>query len=107
MKTNLSEQGAVTYIMVTESQLKQVAEDSARSVLEKFGIATEEVKEKLQVEDRAEYRPLVYWMNKLNVNRSTLWRWEKDGLVTPKRVGKKLFFRQQDFDQMFAKSKED
>lgn len=103
MKTSLSEQGAVTYIMVTEAQLRQVAEDGAKSILEQFGLSAERVKDKLTVEDKGEYRPVVFWMEKLKVNRSTLWRWEKDGLITPKRVGKKVFFRQQDFDDMFAK----
>ena len=100
---NTPEQGTMTYIMVTEAQLKQVAEDGAKSVLERFGILTDEVKENFHVDDKSEYRPLAYWMEKLRVNRSTLWRWEKDGLITAKRMGKKVFFRQRDFDEMFAK----
>ena len=34
---NNQQQGAVTYLMVTEAQLRQIAEDSAKSVLEQFG----------------------------------------------------------------------
>lgn len=99
---NNQQQGAVTYLMVTEAQLRQIAEDSAKSVLEQFGISGNEVRDKLTVDDKDEYRPLVYWMGKMHVNRSTLWRWQKDGLITPKYVGKKLFFRQRDFDEMFT-----
>lgn len=96
------EQGAVPFILVTEAQLRQVAEDGARSVLERFGIKTDEVKEKFHSQDKSEYRPLAYWMERLGVNRSTMWRWEKDGLITGKRMGKKIYFCQRDFDAMFA-----
>ena len=102
MKENNQQQGAVTYLMVTEAQLRQVAEDTAKSVLEQFGISGEQVREKLVVDDKDEYSPLIYWMSKMHVNRSTMWRWQKEGLITPKYVGRKLFFRQRDFDEMFA-----
>lgn len=101
-----TQQGALAYIMLTEAQLRQIAEDGARTVLERFGINVDEVHEKLLLDDKDEYKPISYWMKKLNVTRTTLWRWQKEGFISPRYVGKKLFFRQSDFDEMFAKKGE-
>lgn len=91
--------------MLTEAQLRQVAEDGARTVLERFGVNTEEVRDKLILDDKDEYKPVSYWLKKMDVNRTTIWRWQKEGLITPRYVGRKVFFRQTDFDQMFARQK--
>ena len=99
------QKGALAYIMLTEAQLRQVAEDGARAILEKFGVNTEEVRDKLILDDKEEYKPVSYWLKKMDVNRTTIWRWQKEGLITPRYVGRKVFFRQTDFDQMFVKSK--
>ena len=96
------QKGALAYIMLTEAQLRQVAEDGARTVLERFGVNTEEVRDKLILDDKDEYKPVSYWLKKMDVNRTTIWRWQKEGLITPRYVGRKVFFRQTDFDQMFA-----
>ena len=103
---NAENNQGTTYYVVSESQLRQIAEDGAKSVLQQFGIDTDGVREKLLQNDKDEDRPVAYWISKLNVNRTTIWHWQKDGLITPKYVGKKLFFRQRDFDEMFAQRKE-
>lgn len=97
------QQQSVAYFMVTEDQLRQVAEEGARFVLEKYGVNTDEIREKMVINDKDEYRPVSYWLKKLDVTRTTIWRWSRDGLITPRYVGKKLFYCQADFDQMFAK----
>lgn len=97
------QQQSVAYFMVTEDQLRQVAEEGARFVLEKYGVNTDEIREKMVINDKDEYRPVSYWLKKLDVNRTTVWRWQRDGLITPRYIGKKLFYCQADFDQMFAK----
>lgn len=99
------QQQSVAYFMVTEDQLRQVAEEGARFVLEKYGINTDEIREKMVINDKDEYRPVSYWLKKMGVARTTIWRWVQKGLIEPKYVGKKVFFRQRDFDEMFAKSK--
>lgn len=45
-------------------------------------------------------KPLNYWIKKLNFNRSTLFRWENNGLIKPTRLGGKVYLRQSDFDNM-------
>lgn len=44
-----------------------------------------------------ELRPLSYWCHTLKVDRVTLWRWAKEGRITPTKVGKRTFYRQSDF----------
>ena len=107
MKTTITEQqqGAVTYYMLTDSQLRQLAEEASKSVLAKCGVNTEEVREKMLMDDKSEYKPISYWLKKLDVNRTTVWRWAREGKIIPTYMGKKIFFCQADFDQMFAKSK--
>lgn len=46
-----------------------------------------------------ELRPLSYWCDTLKVDRVTLWRWAKEGRITPTKVGKRTFYRQSDFMQ--------
>lgn len=36
----------------------------------------------------------------LGVNRSTLWRWEKEHYLTPLAVGKKKLYRKQDINNL-------
>lgn len=36
----------------------------------------------------------------LNVDRSTLWRWEKEGLLTPMRVGRKVYYEKKEIEQL-------
>lgn len=42
----------------------------------------------------------------LGVSKSTLWKWEKAGMLIPLRLGKKVLYKQSDIDEMlrFGKS---
>ena len=35
---------------------------------------------------------------RLGVDPSTLWRWERDGYLTPTRIGRKVFYKQADIE---------
>jgi len=96
----------VTYYTVTKEQLDYFGKEIAKNVLMEFGVEFDEVKAKFTPDRKNEYMPLDYWLQKLNVNRTTVWRWQKQGLLTPRYVGKKLFFRQIDFDELFEKPKQ-
>lgn len=84
------ESGADAVMMVTASQLRDFAEYVMNKQRES------DVRENLA--DREELRPLEFWVNKLNVNRSTLWRWEQQGKVTPTRLGGKVYYKASDFN---------
>lgn len=47
---------------------------------------------------REQLRPLEYWLRTLNVGRTTLWRWEQQGKVTPTRIGGKVYYKETDFE---------
>ena len=98
-------QSGVTYFTLTKEQLYDYAKEVAKNVLSEFGVNFDEDKAKFTPDRTKELRPLSYWLKKLNVNRSTVWRWQKQGLLTPRYVGKKLFFRQLDFDELFERQK--
>ena len=95
----------VTYYTLTKEQLNDYAKEVAKNVLMEFGVEFDEVKAKFTPDTKNEFKPLDYWLKKLNVNRSTVWRWQQQGLVTPRHVGRKLFFCQADFDLLFANQK--
>lgn len=93
----------VIYHTFTDEQIKGLVEEAVTTTLQKFGVDFDDAKARFTPDTKDEYKPLSYWLQKMNVNRSTLWRWQKEGRITPRYVGKKLFFRQRDFDEMFAK----
>ncbi len=95
----------VTYISLTKEQIYDFAKEVAKNVLMEFGVEFDKEQAKFTPDTKNEYMPLEFWLKKLNVNRSTVWRWQKQGLVTPRYIGKKVFFRQIDFDECFNKAK--
>ena len=88
---NALESGADMVMMITASQLRDFAEYVMNKQRES------DARENLA--DREELRPLEFWVNKLNVNRSTLWRWEQQGKVMPTRLGGKVYYKASDFQR--------
>lgn len=86
---NALESGADMVAMITASQLR----DFAEYVMERQ--REQDARENLA--DKEELRPLEYWCDKLNVSRSTLWRWEQQGKVMPTRLGGKVYYKASDF----------
>lgn len=95
----------VTYYTLSDEQLRDYAKEVAKNVLMEFGVEFDKEQAKFTPDTKNEYKPLDFWLKKLNVNRSTVWRWQKQGLITPRYVGKKLFFCQADIDELFAHQK--
>lgn len=96
----------VTYYTVTKEQLDYFGKEIAKNVLMEFGVEFDEAKARFTPDTKDEYKPLDYWLQKMNVNRTTVWRWQKQGLITPRYIGKKVFFCQADFDELFERQKE-
>lgn len=84
------ESGADAVLMVTATQLR----DFAEYVMER----QREQAARESLAEREELRPLEYWADKLNVNRSTLWRWEKQGRIQSTHIGGKVYYKASDFD---------
>lgn len=99
-------QPSVIYYTLTEAQLYDYSREFAKNILLDFGVTFDDVKAHFTPDTKDEYKPLSYWMKKMNVNRTTIWRWQQNGLITPHYIGKKLFFCQRDFDEMFKNEKE-
>ena len=39
--------------------------------------------------------------SKYRISKVTLWRWAKDGLLKPVKMGRKSFYRQSDIERVF------
>ena len=39
--------------------------------------------------------------SKYRISKVTLWRWAKDGLIKPVKMGRKSFYRQSDIERVF------
>lgn len=39
--------------------------------------------------------------SKYRISKVTLWRWAKDGLLKPVKMGRKTFYRQSDIERVF------
>ena len=103
MKEVMQHPQGVTYYAMTKEQLDDYAKEVAKNVLMEFGVEFDDDKAKFTPDTKNEYKPLEYWLQKMNVNRTTVWRWQKQGLLTPRYVGKKLYYCQADFDEMFTR----
>lgn len=61
-----------------------------------FKKAMDEAKqEKLSEHDQL--KPVDYWVRKLQVDRTTIWRWEKAGKIHAVRMGGKPYYKATDF----------
>lgn len=84
--------GTESVMMITTSQLKEVVEyimGEQRKYDERENLA-----------DKEQLRPASYWVSKLGVDASTLWRWEKQGRIKATRLGSKVFYKASDFEKM-------
>ena len=43
--------------------------------------------------------------SKYRISKVTLWRWAKDGLLKPVKMGRKSFYRQSDIERVFNLNK--
>ena len=82
----------VAYYMLTEEQLCSLGHEIARNVLTDREVSLNERHDR-----NDELRPIAYWVDRLSLDLSTLWRWEKKGIVRPHRIGRNLFYRESDF----------
>ena len=41
----------------------------------------------------------------LHINRVTVWRWERDGYLKPKKIGRKKYYRQSDIERLAEQDK--
>lgn len=89
---NALHEGVESVLMITTSQLKEAVEyimGEQRKYEERENLADKQI-----------LRPAGYWAERLGVDRSTLWRWEKQGRIKATRLGCKVFYKQSDFDNM-------
>ena len=84
--------GTESVMMITTSQLKEVVEyimGEQRKYDERENLA-----------DKEQLRPASYWVSKLGVDASTLWRWKKQGRIKATRLGSRVYYKASDFEKM-------
>lgn len=76
---------------ITDTQLEEIVENTVKKL--------KEYERRENLADKEQLRPADYWAEKLGVDRSTLWRWEKQGKISPTRIGGKVFYKASDFQK--------
>ena len=93
---------SVTYYTLSSDQLRSLIAEGVKETLREVGFTFDKNDRLYKVEKDDEPKPVDYWVKKLGVDRATLWRRQKSGILNPTYMGKKLFFRPSDIDRMFA-----
>ena len=79
--------------LITDDQLQQYGYDSARMAVEAYA--------KQQEKESRDFNVTVDNAAKqLDVDRSTLWRWNKTSYLKHIEVGKKRYYKQSDIDEI-------
>ena len=92
---------SVSYYALTDEQLRKLVSDGVIATLKEIGFSFDGSNKVYSPEKDDEARPVEYWIKKLHVNRATLWRRQKAGVLNPTYMGKKLFYRPSDIELMF------
>jgi len=78
-----------TFVVLSKADLKEFAE---------FIISRTKEESDSSWEERCDgLKPISYFMKKYHVDRSTIWRWEKEGKVKLTRLGRKVYAKESDF----------
>lgn len=93
MEQRLQDNSIGGVFFITADQLEQYGMAVAQKVLEKFKASTtnDPTADLLTVDDVSK---------RLHINRVTIWRWERDGYLKPKKIGRKKYYRQSDIERL-------
>lgn len=90
MRSNSSSQ---QFFLVNAQDLKNAIDASIQQVIQ-------ELKEDVSKSNNDNLVPLKEVAETLNVSRCTLNRWNKDGYLVPIKIGRKVFYRQNDINKI-------
>lgn len=82
-----------TLIMCSLDDLRTIVTEAIQDAAEKFKEAAE-ADELLTVDEVSKL---------LQVDRSTLWRWQRDEYLVPQKVGKRSFYKKSDINKLIKK----
>lgn len=93
MEQSLQNSNIGGVFFITADQLEQYGMAVAQKVLEKFKASTtnDPTADLLTVDDVSK---------RLHINRVTIWRWEREGYLKPKKIGRKKYYRQSDIERL-------
>lgn len=84
------------FLMVSYDELKQIIVEIVREEREQTEKRIRESREVAAVSRNDASKML-------SVSLNTLWRWEKDGYLVPKRVGTKVMYLKSDIEKLITK----
>lgn len=90
MRSNSSSQ---QLFIVSAQDLIDIIDTSVKKTIQ-------ELKEGVSKSNNDNLVPLKEVAEALNVSRCTLNRWNKDGYLTPIKIGRKVFYRQNDINEI-------
>lgn len=90
MRSNSSSQ---QFFLVNAQDLKNAIDASIQQVIQ-------ELNEDVSKSNNDNLVPLKEVAETLNVSRCTLNRWNKDGYLVPIKIGRKVFYRQNDINEI-------
>lgn len=94
MNKGITEQGK--FLFVSEDELKKIVANAISEERQRIQKENDEAKEVAYL-SRADVAKM------LGVNVNTLWRWARDGYLSPKRVGRKVLYLKSDVERIINK----
>lgn len=88
MKQNLIQENTQTLMLVSQNDLRQFVQSAVKELLDE-----REKKDEI-------YLTAEETCKRLEVNRSTLWRWDNCGYLVAHKVGKKVRYKLSDVEQI-------
>ena len=88
-KTTMPQTMPQAIYMITADQLKEYANEVAQTILN--GMNNGNSNNLLTVDEVSK---------KFNVNRVTVWRWERDGLLRGKKMGRRKYYAASDIEKI-------
>lgn len=80
-----------------QNQIVLVSINDLTALMEKTFAKCMEENSRENLADKQELKPLGYWLEKKNLDRTTVWRWEHDGKIKLTRIGRKIYASEETF----------
>lgn len=94
MNKGITEQGK--FLFVSEDELRKIVANAISEERQRIQKENDEAKE-IACLSRADVAKM------LSVNVNTLWRWARDGYLSPKRVGRRVLYLKSDVERIINK----
>lgn len=82
---------------LNQNSIVMVSLNDLTTLMERTFAKCMEENSRENLEDKQELKPLNYWLDKKNLDRTTVWRWEQEGKIKLTRIGRKIYASEETF----------